>query len=540
MPKPSIAQPPLVMMRTFSARLRVLGRSLTGGSARTVIRIQGSARVARGSLASERGDTMIEVLISALLVGLVVVGTLTGFNSATKASYDERAHAQATVCAQQDEERMRGLTTKQLSELGTSSRKVTDTCEPYVEGSGYKGTVYTITSTAQYVNDKTVGTACSPEGSADYLRTTSSVKWAALRTRKEVTQSSIVTNPIGASLLVKIENQVGEGVPGANVTAVGENTNQTQTTNSEGCAIFASLVAPSVTVTVAKTGWVDHEGEALAPETLKLVTGKTTSVTYQLGEAGSIKATFTSKSVGELGDTFVAFQSEIVRVPLFMLEGTISSSVIAASTDYKSPVTSSPKALFPFQKLPAPGSPSPYTVYAGDCEKNNPTLYEAGFVNATAQVGPGEEAPLSKPLELPPVNIIVKAGYESGAHAGLVVGGPSTSASVTDTGCTGIIPTNYFGKSAPSYVHYQPLAAGTGHLTYPGQPYGAFSLCVSGGGRKWVGTFTNNTINGPTVAAVLTPPNNGGFETFGPTKYGVIYLGTLPVGAPSGTSAGSC
>ncbi len=485
-------------------------------------------------LGSEVGDTLIEVLISALVVGLVVVGTLTGFNSATKASYDERAHAQATVCAQQDEERMRGLTTQQLSELGTSSRKVTDTCEPYVESSGYKGTVYTITSTAQYVNDKTVGTACSPEGSADYLRTTSSVKWAALKTRKEVTQSSIVTNPIGASLLVKIENQVGEGVSGATVTAVGENTNQTQTTNTEGCAIFASLVAPSVTVTVAKTGWVDHEGEALAPETLKLVTGKTTSVTYQLGEAGSIRASFTSKGASELGDTFVAFQKEITRPPEFMLEGTISPSVLLAATDYKSPVIST-KALFPFQKPPAPGSPSPYTVYAGDCEKNEPKIYEPSFVNATAQVEPGKEVSPSKALELPPVNIIVKAGYES-SHAGLTV--TSGTVSVTDTGCTGIIPTNYFGQSAPTYKHYQPLAS-TGHLTYPGQPFGKFTLCVSNGTRKWEGPFENNNINGPTEGVVLKPPNNGGFEGTSP-KYGVIYLGTNPVGTPSGTSTGSC
>ncbi len=538
MPKTSIAQSPLVMIRTFSARLRVLGRFLIGVLARAVAGGFGGVRGLRGSPASEAGDTLIEVLVSALLVGLVVVGTLTGFNSATKASYDGRAHSQATVCAQQDEERMRGLSTKQISELGTSSREVTDTCEPYVKGSGYKGTVYTVTSTAQYVNDKTTGTSCSPEGSADYLRTTSSVKWAALKTRKEVTQSSIVTNPIGASLLVKIENQVGQGVSGATVTAVGENTNQTQTTNSEGCAIFGSLVAPSVTVTVTKTGWVDHEGEVIAPESLKLVTGKTTSVTYALGEPGSIKATFLSKGATELGDTFVAYQAGIVRAPAFMLEGTISSSVPAAATDYKSSVVS-PIALFPFQKPPAPGSPNPYTVYAGDCEKNEPKIYEPGFVNATAQVEPGKEASLSKPLELPPVNILVKEGYESGANAGLTVN--SGTVSVRDTACEGVIPTNYFGKPpTPTYKHYQPLAVG-GHLTYPGQPFGKFTLCVSNGTRKWEGEFTNNTINGPTEASVLKPPNNGGFEGTSP-KYGVIYLDTAPHSNTKldETTTGSC
>lgn len=533
MPKPSIAQPPFVMMRTFSARLRARGRSLTGVLAWGMARINGSARFARGRLAPERGDTLVEVLISALVVGLIVVGTLTGFNSATKASYDQRAHAQAAVCAQQDEERMRGLTTKELSELGTSKREVTDTCEPYVSSSGYKGTVYTITSTAQYVSDKTTGTACSPSGSADYLRTTSSVKWAALKNRKEVTQSSIVTNPIGASLLVKIENQLGEGVPGATVTAVGENTNQTLTTNSEGCAIFASLVAPSVTVTVTKTGWVDREGEALPPESLKLVTGQTTSVTYQLGEAGAIKAEFqTTSNTGTVeptsGDTFVAFQNGIVRAPTFMLEGTISSSVSAATADYKSPVIS-PKALFPFRTPPAPGTASPYTVYAGDCTENEPFKY--GGTNVTAQVEPNGEAIPTEKLTVPPVNITVYSGTETEKTAAKLVT-TNGVASITNTACKvkGIIPTNY--KTAPSYVHYQPLSS-LGHLTYHGQPYGQLELCVSYNNKKWIHEVKNEKASGPS-----TPITNATNATYQKELVGSVYYGDIYLGSSSET--GSC
>jgi type II secretory pathway pseudopilin PulG len=476
---------------------------------------------------------MIEVLISALLVGLVVVGTLTGFNSATKASYDGRAHAQAAVCAQQDEERLRGLTTKQLSEQGTTSREVTDTCEPYVKGSGYKGTVYTITSTAEYVNDKTVGTSCSPKGSADYLRTTSSVKWAALKTRKEVTQSSIVTNPIGASLLVKIENQLGQGVSGATVTAVGENTNQTQTTNSEGCAIFGSLVAPSVTVTVTKLGWVDHEGEAIPPESLKLVTGQTTSVTYQLGEAGAIKAEFrttSNKGTEEptAGDTFVAFQNAIVRAPYFMLEGTMSSSEAAAAADYQTSVVSSPKALFPFQKPPAPGTPEEYTVYAGDCEKNNPEHYEPSFVNAKAQVEPGAVVEPTKKLTVPPVNINVWSSTEAAYPGTKTVA--SGYATLTNLSCkgVGIIPTNYYSsKTEPKYKHFQPLKQG--HLAYHGVPYGEFELCVTNGSHKWTTTFENKKSTGP-----ATPLTNAAAgkqtETIEGATYGNIFLSSASPG----------
>ena len=65
-------------------------------------------------------------------------------------------------------------------------------------------------------------------------------------------------------------------------------------------------------------------------------------------------------------------------------------------------------------------------------------------------------------------------------------------------------------------------------------------MCVGNGGRKWEGAFENNTINGPTEASIVTPPNNGGIKTVGSTNYGIIYLGTSPSGAPAGTTLGSC
>src|SRR5277367_4438994 len=99
MPKTSIALPPLVMIRTFSARLQVLGRFLIGVLVRAAVGGFGGVRNLRGSLAPEAGDTLIEVLVSALLVGLIVVATLTGFNETTKVSQDERAHDQASVLA---------------------------------------------------------------------------------------------------------------------------------------------------------------------------------------------------------------------------------------------------------------------------------------------------------------------------------------------------------------------------------------------------------------------------------------------------------
>ena len=67
---------------------------------------------------------LLEVVISALLVALIAVGTFAGLEGAGRASADERTHAEATKLAQLDEERLRGLTTTQLAELAQKGSEV--------------------------------------------------------------------------------------------------------------------------------------------------------------------------------------------------------------------------------------------------------------------------------------------------------------------------------------------------------------------------------------------------------------------------------
>ncbi|HME01779.1 MAG TPA: hypothetical protein VKG38_01955, partial [Solirubrobacteraceae bacterium] len=110
-------------MRTYFATLRFAQRFLHRRRSATapVTRTTTPARRSRAATyaGSQGGFMLLEVLISALLVGLIAVGTFAGFDSAGRARADERAHAQATQLAEQDEERLRGLTTTQLAQLGT-------------------------------------------------------------------------------------------------------------------------------------------------------------------------------------------------------------------------------------------------------------------------------------------------------------------------------------------------------------------------------------------------------------------------------------
>ena len=483
---------------------------------------------------------LIEVLISALLVALIAVGTFAGFASSGSATASERAHAQANVIAQQDEERLRGMTITKLTQLGESAEpqyvaqnglcvEELSSAWSYCSGTSYAGqkytgTVFTVTSSAKFVtaaaNEQESLTCETSGGNADYIKTTSSVTWPSIGTHSPVTQSSLVAVPTGKSLLVKVINQNEEAVLGATVelTATGAK----QITPASGCVIFGGIpeTEKTVKVSVFKAGWVNVNGKSPTTEAPEPTAGTTRTLTDQIAEAGAIKAKFESSGLtNPTGDTFVAVQTGMAT-PQFVLEGTVSSSALAASSDYLTQVLS-PTSLFPFVKH-SPAGNNPYTVYAGDCTENDPKkqLSMSSFEDATAQVNPGATVEPNKALVIPPVKITVYTGTTTSASELLKSG----TVSITDEVCksVGAVPVNYSTK--PSYVHYQPLNS-EGHLTDPGQPFGKFVLCVTNGANKrWKGEFTNSSPAG-------SEPGNGG--TSG--GYGIVLLGSSTGTSPSGT-----
>ena len=130
-----------------------MGRSSIGRPAPTLVRAHrtlaracGRLHPARRSLASSAGDTLIEVVVSALLLAVIVVGTLTGINSANRATSLDRARSQADSLAQQDEDHLRSEPINKLSELS-------ETHEAVLHEVDAGGTTYTISSTAKYIAD---------------------------------------------------------------------------------------------------------------------------------------------------------------------------------------------------------------------------------------------------------------------------------------------------------------------------------------------------------------------------------------------------
>jgi Tfp pilus assembly protein PilV len=454
----------------------------------------GPASAHRTRLAAETGDTLIEVLISALLIALVVVATTTGLNSTNRATALDRARSQADGLAQQAEDELRSEPVEKLSELNRT--------QVVEEGK----TKYTITSTSTYIADASATSSCnSSTPHADYLQTTSTVSWPSMGATKPVEESSIISPPPGAALIVQVTED-GNALEGARVSATGPSpaaTEHTLDTSSDGCAILA-LVPGDYEINVNKAGYVDPNWYAntredpttthsayLAPF---LVAETTTKEAYDLGRAGTLEVSFLTGSTPAEGDAFVAFNT---FMSAFKQVGTVGT--------YKSTVTSG-KEVYPYPKE------SPYTVYAGTCEADSPSRF--GVHPAEIVVPPGAIGAVT--VALPPVNIRVMSGTGEGAST---EGGPLNGATIytDDTGCA----------TARSFT-----TTSSGALPRPGLPFGKYSMCVGSAGRKWEGTFENNTAAGPSS----TNWTNGGVSA----GNAVIYLGTSPSGNPSGTSAGFC
>ncbi len=146
---------------------------------------------------------LMEVVISALLVGLIVVATFTGFDVVNRVTAEQRRHNEAALLAAQSQEQLRSNPATTLDTLES---------EPHVYTRTVGGTVFTITQQAQPVNATGTATGCNATETKSKTSTniliTSTVTWPTLKASKRpaVEQSSIITPPTGSALEVDITN----------------------------------------------------------------------------------------------------------------------------------------------------------------------------------------------------------------------------------------------------------------------------------------------------------------------------------------------
>ena len=208
------------------------------------------ARVAACALA-DAGDTLIEVMIAALLVALIGAATFTGYTSVAQESRDQNERSQADSLAEQDQSRLKDLTLSALAGTGSGTGNWSYTQQ-------VDGTTFTIASSTKFLSGSG-SQSCTQSGAttADMVQTTSTVSWSPNNDgRGPVVVNGLIAPPEGGSLLTRASNSSGV-LAGVTMTLTGGPTSAAPVlTDANGCAIFGGLAGGTYTVTATDTGYV--------------------------------------------------------------------------------------------------------------------------------------------------------------------------------------------------------------------------------------------------------------------------------------------
>jgi hypothetical protein len=446
----------------------------------------------------------MEVLISSMIVGLIVVGTLMGFDAVDQISAQQREHNEAATLANQSQEQLRTDPASVLETLGATGHS-------YTQAIG--GTTYTIKQTAELLpvsgSNATCNVTSNKRQSGNAFSIASTITWHTQQAfhRKSLTTSSIITPPTGSVLEVDADNApvATSGVSG--VTAIvtytpvesASNVTLQQTTGNEGCVVFGGIPSTSAVVEIAETpGYVTVGGSSEYPtKEVTIAPNYTTHYEVIYNAGGAITAefayehstTFSLENNGKshkpfpqavTGDTFVALNTKMKLQPEFEDGSTryASSSspfeplpaALTTPTPYESTATT-PKNLFPFT-----ASENGYwAVYAGDCTANNPESFSGGVKNPEKiVVTPGATTTAVVPTSYLELNVYKSTSVASGLETATKY--PVT---ITNTGCKSLKPDNEVTINEPK--HKQETSTGAeygGHLEHPFLPFGEAKLCL--------------------------------------------------------------
>jgi Tfp pilus assembly protein PilV len=463
--------------------------------------------------AAQQGFLLVEVIISSLIVAVLVVATLTGYDVVNRTTADERHHNQAAVLAAQSNEQLRTEPAGILSALESSPHSYTRLVG---------GTTYTITQEAKAINASQSSTGCNVTQTGTQtganVQITSSVTWPVLVTAKRppVRESSIITPPTGSALEVDVGNAPAPtaGVAGVTVvvkyiSAVTKSPGTLEaTTDSSGCLVFGGIPANSATVEILeKLRYVTPSGALkIPPKELTITPNTTTHDAVTFNEGGRITAEFTYKGlpvwegVPVKGDTFVAFNVSIPAPPEFEVGSSAFEYEAGGEEHYKALAGSYATAamtaaglkylsgdLFPFP------SPSSWSVYAGDCTNNNPSTIKEVELQPGVFVEPGKNVAVKVPMSHVQLNVYSGTQPSPGS-----LESTSYPVKITNTECESAgTPNN--AQGAPIVEHNQ-ASSSTGHLENPFQPFGKAKLCVfnKAKGKTYTVNYNNNSVGGST------------------------------------------
>jgi type II secretory pathway pseudopilin PulG len=402
----------------------------------------------------EAGYALIEVIVSAAVLAMVAVAVLAGVDAAGRSTGREKAKAVAVSLAEQDQERMRGIAAKQVTEVAQ------------MPAYAINGATYNVESKAEWIDDATGGTdSCSNSGSkASYIRMTTTVRASNLA--NPVVISSLVEPPISSAdagegyLAVQVNDHNGDGVQGVTVHADGPTTDDVAT-NQAGCAVFGRVGVGDYDVTLTKTGYVDEFG--LTPgekHDVSVVQGAKTTSVVKFDKAAPLTITVEtsdprtpSTTLNSSAWTVSALDSE---APALVTWGSLSSSVSSMVIN-----------LFPFN--------TPYgSIYTGSCDDADPLAVVGPSYYGSYQ-GPFAAKPAtpgSVKLHQPPMPVQVLRSGTAVTSATVWATGSCTAGTAPEKYALSVTNTGWISRTSGTYD--------------PGLPYGSYDVCAKVSGPRWV------------------------------------------------------
>ncbi|MET0687254.1 MAG: hypothetical protein ABW060_18170 [Solirubrobacteraceae bacterium] len=424
----------------------------------------------RPELSAEHGVTLVETLISALVLMGVIFAVFATLDTASSTTAVNRARTAAATIAERDQERMRGMSVTQLSNHNLTRTVAAD------------GVTYTVMSDAEWVRDSTGGAeGCSSNAKqADYIRITSTVTSpVAGRRIKPVELRSLVAPRVGqfganqGTLAVKVTDELDAPVSGLGVGVTGPGV-YNDSTNAQGCAVFSRIPTGNYTIRMNQDGWVDPSGVQAVAATGAVSAGAVNAVPLRYAPAASVAVRFDTSVGGTKG---AAESRQLIAANPGVPAGVRQFSLPAAAA------TMTASGLFPF--------PDGYAFYSGVCAGADPSRFVTDYFSGNpgfTLVPRGGSAAVD--VREPSLNLRITRGPNANSAA------PFKDAYVIirSTECS---ETHVFDGLRPN-----------GTLPEPGLPFGTYTICAddrrtqSSGNRRKVeagGVLSNDPGGLPMV-----------------------------------------
>jgi type II secretory pathway pseudopilin PulG len=436
---------------------------------RSIEAAPGRAGCLRKLAGAESGFTIIEVVVTAVIVAALGAAIMTALSAVASVSGDQRRRSVADQVAQADQERMRGLSIKQLNGSNTLRNTTLDGTKYYIQStgkfisnSGQNSCVSAGTGSAAYVLIKTrVNWPGNLNPGTDI---TDTANWAANSRRPPIVQESLITPAIGGTLVTGVHDQDDVGVSGATVSISGPES-ESATTDTDGCVVFGGIATGDYTVAVTKANYVDANGNLSPsiPTRPATVSNAGTSFPvpnpFKIGAGGTIQASFSANSgvlTNQQAPSLTASNAGRAT-PLVTTVATPASSITTTPT------------LFPFNTGTAGVYTGNYPVWAGKCIAEQPL---PGTNRTTATVSPGATA--TPAVKEPALNLVVTyAGTRQKPGYAKITYTQTSPSACTETWLPPIVSD---AATNPN-----------GSLTSPGQP---FAGSYTDSGVTYTGTYT--------------------------------------------------